>query len=155
MKRSLPTAAGLGLVSGLRTFHALAWVSHELSHGGSSRHASALERWLSSGIVAAGLATAATGEFAMDKIPGVGDRIRPSALLGRALAGAAVGAVAAGRERQLMGAAVGAGSAVVGAYAGWFLRGEAGRVTFLPDTAIAVAEDALAAALSSRLVGAQ
>lgn len=152
MKRSLMTAVGLGAVSGLRTAQALAWMSRELSHGRPSRDGSGLERWLSNDIVTFGIATAAAGELVADKLPNTPDRIRPAALLGRAVAGAIVGAVAAGRDRQVMGAAVGAGSAVASAYAGWLLRREVGRVTFLPDIAVAIAEDALAAALARRLV---
>jgi uncharacterized membrane protein len=154
MKRSLMTAAGLGAVSGLRTAQALAWLSRELSHGRPTRDGSSLERWLSTDIVTFAIATAAAGELVVDKLPNTPDRIRPHALLGRAVAGAMVGAIAAGRDRQMIGAAIGAGSAVASAYAGWLLRREASRVTFLPDIAVAIAEDALAAALARRLVGA-
>jgi uncharacterized membrane protein len=155
MKRSLATAAGLGMVSGLRTMQGLAWAARALSQGKIPRHATGLERWLANDLVARALATAAAGELAVDKVPGIPDRIHPTALTGRILAGAVVGAVAAGRGRQLTGAAVGAGGAVAGAYAGWFLRREASRVTFLPDLAVAMAEDALAAAVARRLVGAK
>jgi uncharacterized membrane protein len=149
------TAAGLGLISGLRTFQGLAWVAREVSRNGTSPDAPAAERWLSSPLVAAGLGMVASGEVLIDKVPGIPDRVRPGSLFGRAVAGAAIGAVAAGRERQLLGAAVGAGGAVAGAYAGWFLRREAGRVTFLPDIAVAVIEDALAVTLARRLASAR
>jgi uncharacterized membrane protein len=153
MKRSLVTAAGLGMVSGLRTFQGLAWASRALSQAKLPRHATGLERWLANDLVARALATAAGGELAVDKLPGIPDRTHAGGLAGRILAGATVGALAAGRGRQLTGAVVGAGSAVVGAYAGSFLRREASRVTFLPDVAVAMAEDAVAAALARRLVG--
>jgi uncharacterized membrane protein len=114
---------------------------------------SMLERWLSRRDVARVLGVLAAGELAGDKIPGIPDRVALPPLLGRAAAGAAVGAVAAGRGRELAGAAVGAGAAVAGAFAGWYLRREAGRVTFLPDTGVAMMEDALAVGLARRLVG--
>jgi uncharacterized membrane protein len=154
VKRSLATAAGLGVVSGLRTLQGLAWLSRYLSHRRRlPRHATVVERWLAHKAVARALATGAGFEIAGDKHPRAPDRIHPSGLLPRALAGAVVGMVAAGRGREAAGAAMGAGGAVAGAFAGWFLRREFGRVSFLPDAAIALAEDALAVALARRLVG--
>lgn len=153
MTRSLMTAAGLGAVSGLRSMQALAWVSRSLAGQPPARGAGPLERLLSHDLVAGALATAAAGELAVDKHPSAPDRIHPTALLGRVAAGAAVGSVAAGRDQQLLGAVAGAGCAVAAAYAGWFLRREAGRVDLLPDMAMALAEDALAVALARRLSG--
>ena len=131
----------------------LAWVSRSLVGRRPNRRAGRLERLLSHDLVAGALSLAAAGELAFDKHPSALDRLHPAALLGRAAAGAAVGSVAAGRDRQLLGALTGAGCAVAGAYAGSFLRREAGRVTPLPDIAVAVAEDALAVWLARRLVG--
>jgi uncharacterized membrane protein len=153
VKRSLGTAAGLGLVTGLRTLQGLAWVSRHLSHRRLSGDAMTVERWLAGDRVAAGLAVVASLELAGDKHPRAPDRIRPSALFGRVVAGSLVGAIAAGRDRAAAGAALGAAGAVAGAFTGWYLRREAGRVTFLPDVGIALAEDALAVALARRLVG--
>ncbi len=152
MTRSLGTAAGLGAVTGMRTMQGLAWVSRALAGRRPARGAGHLERLLSHDSVAGALALAAAGELAIDKHPSTPDRIHPITLLGRAAAGAAVGSVAAGRDRQLLGALTGAGCAVAGAYAGWFLRREAGRIDLLPDTAVALAEDALAVSLARRLV---
>lgn len=151
MTRSLGTAAGLGVVSGLRSMQGLAWCSQALAGRSPARGAGHLERWLSHDLVAGTLALAAAGELAVDKHPSVPDRTHPSSLLARAAAGAVVGSVAAGRDRQLIGALVGAGCAMAGAYAGWFLRREAGRVTLLSDIAVALAEDALAISLAKRL----
>ena len=152
MTRSLEMAAGLGAVSGLRTMQGLAWFSRALAGRRPARGAGHLERLLSHDLVASALALAAAGELAVDKHPSTPARIHPASLLGRAAAGAAVGSVAAGRNRQLLGALTGAGCAVAGAYAGWFLRREAGRVAPLPDIAVALAEDALAVSLARRLV---
>jgi uncharacterized membrane protein len=131
----------------------LAWVSRALAGRRPARGAGPVERLLSHDLVAGALAMAAGGEISVDKHPSAPDRIQPSSLLVRAAAGAAVGSVAAGRNRQLLGAMTGAGCAVAGAYAGWFLRREAGRVTPLPDITFALAEDALAVSLARRLSG--
>jgi uncharacterized membrane protein len=151
MNRSLAVAAGLGAVSGLRTMQALAWVSRDLSSRRVPRGASGLERLLARRDVAFLLRGLASGELAADKLPVIPDRITLPPLLGRALAGAAVGSVAAGRSREAAGAALGASAAVVGTFTGWFLRREIGRVTHIPDLAVALAEDALAVALARAL----
>jgi uncharacterized membrane protein len=152
MKRSLGAAAGLGAVSGLRSMQGLAWVSRALAGRRPARGAGPVERLLSRDLVAGTVALAAAGELAVDKHPSAPDRIQASSLLVRAAAGAVVGRVAAGRSRPWLGAWVGATCALAGAYAGWFLRREAGRVTPLPDLAIALAEDAMAVGLARRMV---
>jgi uncharacterized membrane protein len=151
MNRSLGVAMGLGAVSGLRTMQGLAWVSRDLSSRRVRRGASGVERWLARRDVAFVLRVLASGELAADKLPGIPDRIDAPPLLGRALAGAVVGSVAAGRSLEATGAVLGAGAAVVGAFTGWFLRREIGRVTHLPDLAVALAEDALTVALARAL----
>lgn len=151
MTRSLRAAAGLGAVSGLRSMQGLAWISRSLAGRRLARGAGSVERFLSRDLVAAALGLAAAGELVVDKHPAAPDRIRPTSLLARSAAGAAVGSVVGGRNRQLLGALTGAGFAVAGTYAGWFLRREVGRVTRLPDIALALAEDALVVSLAKRL----
>jgi uncharacterized membrane protein len=151
MNRSLGVAMGLGAVSGLRTMQGLAWVSRDLSSRRVRRGASRLEKWLARRDVAFVLRVAASGELAVDKLPGIPDRIDAPSLLGRAAAGAVVGSVTAGRSLEATGAVLGAGAAVVGTFTGWFLRREIGRVTHLPDLAVALAEDALTVALARAL----
>jgi uncharacterized membrane protein len=152
MNRSLASAAGLGAVSGLRTMQGLAWVTHDLASRRVRRRASALERWLARGDVATVIAGMASAELAADKLPFIPDRITLRPLMGRAMAGAVVGAIAAGRDRQVAGAALGASAAVAAAFTAWFLRREIGRATMLPDLAVALAEDALAVAAARSLV---
>jgi uncharacterized membrane protein len=152
MNRSLASAAGLGAVAGLRTMQGLAWVSHDLASRRVPRRATGLERWLARGDVATVIAGLATAELAADKLPFIPDRITLQPLLGRAMAGAVVGALAAGRDRQVAGAALGASAAVAAAFTAWFLRREVGRTTMLPDLAVALAEDALAVAVARSLV---
>lgn len=153
MTRSLGVAAGLGVVSGLRSMQGLVWVSRALAGRRPARWAGPVERFLSNDLAARALALAAAGELSIDKHPSAPDRTHPSSLLVRAAAGAAVGSVVAGRNRQLLGALTGAGCALAGTYAGWFLRREAGRFTPLPDIAIAFAEDALTVSMARRLSG--
>lgn len=149
MNDSLLTAAGLGAVTGLRSLQGLAWTSRELAGRRTRRRATRLERWLADDTVATILAGLAVGELVADKLPGVPARITPGPLLARAVIGALVGSVAAGRRDAAVGAAVGAAAAAAGAFTGWFLRTEIRRVTTLPDPAVAVVEDA-AAVLGAR-----
>lgn len=149
----LGLAAGLGLVSGMRSMLPLAMISRELSDRRRlPRGASQLEAWLAEDLVAITLTGLALGELAADKLPGVPDRISPAPLFGRAMIGGIVGAIAAGPSDRLPGIAVGAAAAAIGAYLGWFLRREAGRVTMLPDAALALGEDALAIGVAHEMV---
>lgn len=144
MNESLLTAAGLGAVSGLRSMQGVAWVSQELAGRRFHFRATRLQRWLAEDTVSVVLAGLAVGEVVADKLPNVPPRIAPGPLLGRAALGAVVGAVAGGREQAIPGAAIGAGAAVLAAFAGWFLRSELSRARMLPDPALALVEDALA-----------
>jgi uncharacterized membrane protein len=148
----LGVAAGLGAVAGLRSMTPLAMVSRELADRRSlPRGASALEEWLARDLVAIALTGLALGELAADKLPGIPDRISPGPLFGRAMVGGILGAIAVDDDDRPLGILVGVAAAAVGAYLGWFLRREAGRVTMLPDAALALGEDALAVAASREL----
>lgn len=152
MSERLWIAAGLGAVTGLRSMSGLALVSRELSDRrrlpGSARR---LEAWLAEDMVAVALSALALGEMLADKLPGVPARVAPGPLFGRGLIGGLLGALAVGRDERALGAAVGVAAAVMAAYAGWFLRREAGRATFLPDMAVALAEDAMVVAAAREL----
>lgn len=91
--------------------------------------------------VAGALATLAVMELIADKLPGIPNRTDPLPLLGRAAAGALIGATvaaASGRDRA-HGATLGAVVAVLAAHLSFHARRElAGR---LPDTLAAVVED--------------
>ncbi len=152
---SLATAAGLGAVTGLRSMMGAAVAAHELSGRGlprrRPRHAAArLVRWLTRPAVARTLELLALGEVIADKLPGVPDRIAPGPLVGRAAIGGLLGSVAGG-DRRVAGSVVGAGSAVAAAFAGWWLRRAGARATYLPDGALAVAEDAVALGVGRRV----
>jgi uncharacterized membrane protein len=146
-------AAGLGFATGMRSMTPIAMLSRELSDRRRlPRHASLLEEWLARDMVAVTLSALALGEIVADKLPGIPARVSPGPLIGRNVLGGVVGALVAGEDDRALGAVVGAAAALVGAYAGWFLRREAVRATMLPDAALAVGEDALAVAASYEIV---
>lgn len=155
MNGSLGSAAGLGAVTGLRSFTGAALLSRELSRRPLSRRqrrrAGRVERWLAEPAVAKTLGVLAVGELIGDKLPGTPDRVSPGPLAGRGVIGAVLGAVVAGEDRRVEGAVIGAAAAMAAAFTGWWLRREAARATFLPDSAVAVAEDAVAVATAREL----
>lgn len=86
------------------------------------------------------------GELVGDKLPSTPSRIGFGPLVGRAVAGAfvgaAIGTTARGKDDQRVQAAVlGAVGAIVGSYVGYAARKAVGSVTHLPDPVVAVAED--------------
>jgi uncharacterized membrane protein len=123
---SLRAAAALGAATGARTFAAAA----ALALRGTPR----------AGWARAAILVLAAGEALGDKLPKTPPRTEPPGLAGRFVAGAAVGAVAAGRR----GAAIGAASALLAAFPSERARALLGERTGLPDPAIAAGEDLLA-----------
>jgi uncharacterized membrane protein len=152
MKRSLWVSAGLGAAAGLRGAQPLAWIARDLTGRRLPRGASALERAFADDRVARTLALIAAAELAGDKLRITPDRVAPLPLLGRAASGALAGALGAGRDRQLAGALLGAGTAVAASWLAWKVRREVARATMLPDAAVALAEDALAVVAARELV---
>ena len=142
MKDSVLMAAGLGGVTGMRSFQGLAWLSREYTDRRVPLRATALRRWLADDTVSVVLSGLALGELVADKVPGVPARIQPGPLMGRAAIGGLVGALVVGRKDRALGAAVGAGAAIVASFGGWLLRTEGARQTGLPDVVLALAEDA-------------
>lgn len=152
---SLATAAGLGAVTGLRSMMGAAVVARELSARDLPRRrprhpAARLERWLTQPAVARSLELLALGEIIADKLPGIPPRITTGPLVGRAVIAGVLGLLAGG-DRRMAGSVVGAGSAVAAAFAGWWARREGVRATYLPDAALAVAEDAVALGVGRRV----
>lgn len=96
------------------------------------------------------LQVALLAELVADKLPGVPSRIAPGPLLGRAVMGGFSGGVLAQRreESRVLGAVLGGSAAVVGAYAGYFLRRALTHSIGLPDFPVAVSEDAVAIGLA-------
>lgn len=92
------------------------------------------------------------GEFIADKLPKTPSRIDPGPLMGRAVAGAAVGYVVCKEAHQSVwfGALLGGAAALAGAFSGYYGRKALGERLHLPDPVVAVVEDALAVGLGWR-----
>ena len=99
--------------------------------------------------LANGAAIAAAGEYIADKLPFVPARVKPAALAGRMIFGAICGALVAKHrgEAPAVGIVAGVIGATAASYAGYYARkkfSERG----VPDFAMALVEDALAAGLA-------
>lgn len=86
------------------------------------------------------------GELVADKLPTTPSRLLPGPLLGRAVAGGAVGYALCRRSHgsPWAGALLGAAAAVAGAFGGGYARRAIGTRLHVPDPAVALLEDALA-----------
>lgn len=145
--------AGLAALTGARSLMGPALVSRQLRKHPSRRLGRSRLAFMQSPRTANVLTLLAVGELVGDKLPGTPDRISPSALIGRGLSGALLGATLATRKGQPLrsGVAVGALSAVTGAYATFHLRKRLGQSTGFPDLVWAVLEDGLVIAAGRRL----
>jgi uncharacterized membrane protein len=96
----------------------------------------------------------AAGEAYVDKLPGIGDRIAPSGLVGRSISGAITGAVVSKRRQRNMwlGALVGAAAACAGAYVTYYARKKIGQITRTPDPIVGLIEDVTMICLGSILL---
>lgn len=146
-------AAGIGLVSGMRSMAAPAILARQLSGARRRRHTGAAVRWLRHPVAARWLPVMAAGEMAADKAPFVPDRTEPPSLAGRAASGGICGAAVAGwhSESEIAGALIGAVAALASTFGVYHLRAAAGRALPVPDAVVGAAEDAAAVALGSRV----
>lgn len=135
---------GAGLIAGLRSFSAPAAVSSALA-----------EQTELAAQAAPFLRLLALGEMFADKLPFAPDRTKPPLFAARVLIGAGAGvAVAAAYKRNLvLGALLAAAAAAFGTYAGFTLRKLATDRLGLPDTLVALVEDAAVIA-AGRALGA-
>ncbi len=148
------SAFGLGFVTGLRSQTALALLGQDaLRHPDRVKHTPF--HLLAERPVATLLLLAAGGEFVVDKLPFLPDRIKPGPLLGRLAFGAAAGAIvfAEGRGPMPLGALLGAAGAFVGSHAGYRFRGWLTQGLGLPALLAGLTEDAVAVGLGLRFVG--
>ncbi|TGE23130.1 DUF4126 family protein [Hymenobacter metallicola] len=134
----------LGTLAGLRSLTPLAFLSNSFSKHQSEALKASPFRLLQSGAAATGLKALAAGEMVADKVPGMPDRITPTALLGRSLSGALMGAMVYTSKRRswLGGGLLGGLAAVAGTYGSFYLRQRLGKQTKLPDLLWALVEDA-------------
>ena len=147
----LATAAGIGFIAGVRSMTAPAAVVWAINRNWVNAPSGRLSNLKSK--KAAYIVTAmAAGEMVVDKLPGVPDRTAPPSLAFRAVSGALSAALLCrGGKLPLAWCAVaGAIGAVAGSFAG--LSGRRQLQERLPDTAAALAEDAMAIAAGGWLV---
>lgn len=143
-----------GIIAGMRTMSAPAWVSdHYSKHRSPELDDSALS-FIASPTASTALKIFAAGELAADKSSFVGSRIEPGPLAFRAISGAVCGAVVctAKRERRDIGAIVGGLAAVASAFTFYHLRRTICENSHLPDALIGLTEDAVVMGLGSRLL---
>jgi uncharacterized membrane protein len=145
-------ALALGAISGLRSVSGPAFVGRAASRGDMDLGGTALA-FLGSPRLSKALTMMQLGEIVVDKLPVAPSRTALMPLLGRAASGGLAGAAAfvSYDRRAIPGVLLGSSAAVVAALAGEGLRVlAAGRVTALPDPAVALAEDAVVLLVGSR-----
>ncbi|MGH2616769.1 MAG: DUF4126 family protein [Thermomicrobiales bacterium] len=147
-------AAGFGMIAGMRTQLPLALLALAASRGRFADGSEAPLSLLRSPVVARVLALSAAGELIVDKLPFTPSRLDPGPLFGRLLIGGVAGAAitAEARDSAVLGAALGAAGAFVGAQSGYHARAWLGRATDVPDPVWGAVEDATAIALGLLLL---
>jgi uncharacterized membrane protein len=138
-------AAVMGAVAGLRSLSAPAVVS-QLSNSRLIPDESPLA-WLHHPGVSKALTVLATGELIADKLPFIPARTKAGPLAARALTGGLSGAaIFSARKRPWwIGALIGASAAVGATYGAYKLRKRITEEYNVPDTVVAIFEDALVA----------
>lgn len=139
-------SAVLGTVSGMRSMAAPAIVSR-LAHTGMLPLQDSQIKFLGHRNSVKTMAVMAVGEMIADKLPFIPKRTSIFPLLTRAASGALSGtAFARAKKRStIVGALIGSLAAVGASYGAYKLRKSIGEKTSVPDSIIAVAEDALVA----------
>ena len=147
----LAIAFALGVVSGMRSFLAIAATALTLWRRPEVVPAMAPASWLAHGLVAVILAICALGELVADKMPWVGDRIAIGPLAARIVTGALSGAAAAqvGHVDGWKGGLIGALGAVIGAFGFYHVRQWVDRVTGIRDPYVGAGEDVVALAIAA------
>jgi len=155
MSKSTPyqQAFAIGIIAGMRSATAPAFVSHLLSRNPTPAIRASRFRWFASGKVALLLKLCAAGELVADKLPFIPNRIDAGPLFGRIGSGALCGA-ALYRFRghsAMRSALLGGLGAVAGAYGFYWLRRWAGQLSGWPDPIFGVLEDGIALAGCKKL----
>jgi uncharacterized membrane protein len=147
----LALAASMGALAGLRSIVPPAILTHAASRNLINLRGTPLSRLRGSKAVK--IATAlAVGEMVADKLPFAPSRLKPGPLAARAISGALCGAAIAASERGpiVAAAAIGAGAAIGGSFAGYHLRQLLNRK--LPDTVSALIGDAVTVASGAAII---
>ena len=111
----------IGLPAGARSITPLAAVSDAVRRGALPKGTDA-SAWLGSPLVELGIVTLAAGELCGDKLLSAPDRIVALGMIARVISAGICGAALAPRRRALLGAGLGASSAVASAYFTFTLR---------------------------------
>lgn len=138
-------AVGIGIVAGLRCMTAPAAVAWAAHLGWLSLHGSPLA-FMGSMVAVAIFTVGAIGEYIADKLPRTPRRTAPRGLTARIVTGGLSGACmcAAAGQSLLLGAALGAIGAVIGAFGGYQARTRLVRALNVKDIFVAMPEDMVA-----------
>jgi uncharacterized membrane protein len=145
---------GLGAIAGVRSMAAPAALSKAVERG----DVGGLEQTPFAALGSPGVSTVLRlfeiGEMFVDKLPVAPSRTSPPPLLGRAVSGAFVGAalVVSDGRRAAVGGALGAVSALMGAYVGERLRLLGAERLGIPDPIVALLEDGVVLFGAARLL---
>lgn len=147
----LAIAFALGVVSGMRSFLAIAVTAVTLWRRPEIAPPVSPAFWLARAPVAVVLALCALGELVADKMPWVGSRTAVGPLVARVVTGALSGAAAAQVTHidGWKGGLIGAVGAVIGAFSFFHLRQWVDRVTRIRDPYIGACEDVIALAIAA------
>ena len=142
MHLSLILALTIGFVAGLRTMTAPAAVSWAAWYGWLQLDGTPLG-FMGSGLAVAIFTVAAVAEYVADKLPRTPNRTSTGPLVGRILLGGLSGAAlsAALQSPLFTGAALGGLGAVLGAYAGYYVRRQLVSRMRVKDIGVALTED--------------
>ncbi|WP_155798085.1 DUF4126 family protein [Sorangium cellulosum] len=149
----LGQAAGLGLVTGMRSMLGVRILASSARRGAFDGQSGSFWRALRSPTAQRVMSVLAGGELLLDKLPSAPSRLSRGPLSGRlvigALLGAAVGAQSPEKNLRVAGAVVGAVAAALGALAGNRARAWMNRGTRVPAPVGAMIEDAIAFGLGA------
>jgi uncharacterized membrane protein len=154
---TIARSAALGFACGLRSMAGPAMLAVNQGRHECAGRQPAVLRLLRSDLGRVGIAAAAIGEAVIDKLPILPARIDPQPLAGRVFLGALSGLLAARTSSRngagrasVVGAVAGGLGAYVGTFAGYHARRAATLDGGLPDRPVALVEDVIAYAVSSR-----
>jgi uncharacterized membrane protein len=145
-------AALIGTIAGMRSMAAPAVIG-QLSRKGALDDVTGALTIVKGSRFAIVSTILSAGELIADKLPAIPNRTAAGPLLGRALSGGLGGAVVCSSRKRsaIAGSIIGAAFAVGVAYGAYRLRKQLGKKLHVPDIAIALAEDAVVAAIGLAL----
>jgi uncharacterized membrane protein len=149
----LVLALGIGFVAGLRSLLAPAAVAWAVRLGWMNLHDSPFA-FIESSLALVALSIMAVGELVADQLPIIPKRTALAPLLARMISGGFCGAClcASAHRAWLAGAAVGAGGAVIGAFAGYEIRRRLVSKFKIADRFVALSEDLIALGVAAFLL---